>query len=385
MNANAAEDRLRILHLVAPGVVGGLERVVSALAVGHQRLGHDVHVAVVLGQGEECHPFVAPLTAAGVEVDRLILPGRAYWRERRLVGHLCRRLRPNVVHSHSVRTDVVDAGVARRMGYPTVTTIHGASLMGGKARIYEWLQQRSYRQFDGVVAVSRPLADEAIRGGVPPERVHLVPNAWPGDEVALTRAEARRELGLDSGAFVIGWVGRMIRVKGGDIFLRALSHLPAEMEFDVVLVGDGPEESTLKQEAQRSRIRERIRFVGEREDAGRLFPAFDLFVLSSRSEGVPIVLFEAIAAGVPVIAARVGGVPDVLTDSAGFLVPPEDALSLAEAIHRAYTERTDATNRAAHASRRLTKCFSREPWLARYEQIYRQIVDRAADRRRPRP
>src|SRR2546425_12058628 len=113
-----------VLQVVAPGEIGGLERVAQALASGLRGLGHDVHVAVML-DAPGAHPFLAGLDHSGIPTHPLVLPGRAYLRERRAVAGLCRSLRPDVVHTHGYRPDVVDAGVARGLGIPIVTTVHG--------------------------------------------------------------------------------------------------------------------------------------------------------------------------------------------------------------------------------------------------------------------
>ena len=118
---------LSILHIANPGPVGGLERVLQALAIGQCRRGHRVRVALVVEPAQEQHSLVDPLRAAGVEVEILRLPARAYLRERRLIRELCARFRPDVVHTHGYRPDLLDAGIARSMGVPTVTTVHGSS------------------------------------------------------------------------------------------------------------------------------------------------------------------------------------------------------------------------------------------------------------------
>jgi glycosyltransferase involved in cell wall biosynthesis len=111
-------------------------------------------------------------------------------------------------------------------------------------------------------------------------------------------------------------------------------------------------------------------------DAGRLFAAFDLFVLSSRTEGTPIVLFEAMGTGVPIVATRVGGVPDVVSPAEAVLVPPDDPLTLAGEIRAVYRNPAGARERARRARERLLRDFSIAPWLGRYEAIYR-LVGRA--------
>src|SRR6266849_1325824 len=147
-----------VLHVLAAGEVGGLERVVRSLAAGHRALGHAVRVAAVLEPRSSTHPFVRALDGEGLEIIAITVERRAYLKERAAVAALCSRLHPDVVHTHGYRADIVDAGVARRLGIPTVTTVHGFTGGDWKNRLYESLQRRALRRFDAVVAVSRPLA-----------------------------------------------------------------------------------------------------------------------------------------------------------------------------------------------------------------------------------
>jgi glycosyltransferase involved in cell wall biosynthesis len=359
--------------------VGGLERVVEALARGQGAAGHTVLVAAVIGREERDHPFVRALQAAGVDVETLALSGRAYLRERAAVRALCRRRRPTVVHTHGYRPDVVDAGVARDCGIPVVTTVHGFTGTDWKNRFYERLQRRVYRRFDAVVAVSRPIAEWLARDGVPPARIHLVPNAWAPGAAALSRADARRALGVPEAGCQIGWVGRFSPEKGPDVMVQALARL-ADLPVTAVMVGVGSQLASVRAEAASLGVAARIVWPGIVPDAAGLFPAFDVFVLSSRTEGTPIVLFEAMAAGVPVVATRVGGVPDVVGDAEAVLVPSDDPQALAAAIRGVVENPKQAGARAAEARRRLAAQFSEGPWLARYEAVYRG-VQRGAEAR----
>ena len=111
--------------------------------------------------------------------------------------------------------------------------------------------------------------------------------------------------------------------------------------------------------------------------AARQFAAFDVFVLSSHTEGTPIVLFEAMAAGVPIVASRVGGVPDVVSSAEAVLVPPGDPVALAEAIRSIYRDDAAARARAQRARGRLLADFTVPPWITRYDAIYRLVTDKA--------
>ncbi|MDQ4081145.1 MAG: glycosyltransferase, partial [Gemmatimonadota bacterium] len=282
------------------------------LASGQRDRGHAVRVAAVVDSTVSDHPFLISLADAGVEADVLKIPGRAYLRERALVRNLCRRYCPAIVHTHGFRPDVLDAAVARRMGVPTVTTVHGFTGGGWKVGVYERIQRFAFRWFDAVVAVSRPLADELAASGVPRQRIHTVPNAYAPTGDPAQRAAARRKLGISDDAFTVGWVGRLSHEKGPDVLVDALAHL-TDVPTRVSMVGHGPAREALGARAVALGVGERITWHGVVRDAASLFRAFDVFVLSSRTEGSPMVLFEAMAAGVPVVAAEVGGVPDTLS------------------------------------------------------------------------
>jgi len=364
---------LRILHILAPGLAGGLESVVRALAAGHAGRGHEVHVAVIGESPDGISPFAGAAGSAGVRVHPIVLPPRSYRVERRAIGSLIDQIAPDVVHTHGYRPDIVDAPVARARGVPVVTTVHGFTGGGPRNRIYEWLQRRAFRRFDAVVAVSAPLASTLVEGGVPRARVHLVRNAWDGGTARPTRAEARSVLGIPPAELVVGWVGRVSREKGLDVLVEAIPSL-GDLDVRVSVIGDGREAEGCRARAAGLGAADRIRWHGPVADAGRLFGAFDVFALSSRTEGTPMVLFEAAAAGVPIVATRVGGVPDVFGPEQAWLVPPEDPAALASAIRSALEAPDEASQRAAAATDRLETGFRPDRWLDEYESIYHGAV-----------
>ena len=367
-----ARDRMSVLHVLAPGEEGGLESVVRALAIGQRGRGHAVRVAAVVDAGCLEHPFVASLDEAGVETATLAIPSRAYFREGAFVADLCRRHSPDVVHTHGFRADVLDAAVARRLGVPTITTVHGFTGGGWRVGVYERIQRRAFRSFGAVAAVSRPLAERLAAGGLPRDRVHVVPNAYAPRRRSMDRAAARRTLSIPDDHFVVGWVGRLGREKGADVLIDALPRLPAGPLL-VSVLGDGPEAPALRARARVLGVEERVRWHGLVRDASAVFRAFDVLVLSSRTEGCPMVLLEAMAAGVPIVASRVGGVPDILSPAEASLVPPEDPEALARAVLEVYRDRAGAASRARAAFERLEAEFRPAAWIARYEALYRRI------------
>lgn len=367
---------LRILHTLAPAPAGGLERVVQELATGQHRRGHQVRVLAIVDPGPP-HPFATPLVEKGVDVRLATLPGRAYLATLRTVQRELADFRPDLVHTHGYRSDLLDAEVARIRKLPTVTTVHGSSFLGGASRLFERIQLWGLRRFDAVISVSAPLTRTLLEAGVPPDRLHTLPNAWSGREPRLSREEALRALGMDPAdpTPVVGFVGRLIPVKNPGLLVEALGRI-ADLPWRGVIVGEGPERPALEAALGQAGLSGRVHLAGAAEDAAALYPAFDLFVLSSRSEGTPIVLFEAMAARVPVVATSVGGVPEVLGPGGGWLTGPGDPEAMAGAIRAALEDPGEARGRAGRARERLQEVHHPDRWIDRHEDVYRAIVAR---------
>lgn len=369
---------MRILHLMAPAPFGGAERVVLDLSRVLADRGQEVHLLPVLGKGEADHPFLDQVHAA-VCVHPIWIPPRRYLLEWTQVRRLVKRIQPSVVHSHGYRADVVGAGGARRAGAPTVTTVHGFTGGGGLNRVYEWLQKRALRRFDAVVAVSRPLEKHLSRFGLAPERLHVIRNARPLPDDIPPAAEARRAMEVSQQVFHIGWVGRVSWEKGPDVMLEAAKRLLEKGPGRRVLVsfvGDGPERSRLEVRTRELGLNDRVRWLGRVPDALRLMPGFDALVLSSRTEGTPIVGLEAMGLGIPLVATRVGGVADLTGEDAALLVPSEQPEALAAALGRLLDDPRATERRRAAALDRVQEVASPALWAERYLEVYRSVAPR---------
>lgn len=341
----------------------------QSLSLGLRRRDHAVDVAVVTHETGASDGFEAPLAAGGVRVHRLVVPPRAFFQEHRMLWRLAQELRPDVVHTHGRRADILGAWAARRAGIPTVTTVHGSTRGDWKQRLADRLQRFTLARFDAVAAVSYPLAEQLARRGIASQRLHVIPNAWLESEVPLGRAAARRALGLATGGKVIGWVGRLTQDRGLDLALRILAVL-RDLPVTLAVVGDGPERAALERLASRLEVAERVHWCSSVPDAARLFAAFDMFLLSSRAEGTPMVLFEAMAARTPIVATAVGDVSDVLPRGTALVVPPDRPDTLAHAVRSVFDNPRHATARATAARTRLLTHYEPQRWLDAYEALY---------------
>lgn len=371
----------RIMHVVAPDVFGGLESVVCALGDAQREAGHDPHVAAIVSSPGNGHPFLSAAMSHRLATHTIKVSNRGYLRERARVAELYHTLSPDIVHLHGYRPAVVDGPVVRRLGACAVVTVHGFTGKDWKNRIYERLLCRECRRADAAVAVSRPLSELLVSKGVPVDHLHTVLNGWSGNVAFLPRADARRFLGLPESGFIIGWVGRLSYEKGADLLIDAVARIPGSPPV-VSIVGDGPLRDCLVQTAQTCSARTEFHWHGAIPNVARLFAAFDVLVLSSRTEGTPVVLLEAMAAQVPIVAFGVGGVPDMLSANDAIVVKANECSALAAAIQVVRQDQVSAMARAAHAHRRLVEEFDSRSWAERYDRVYDAAVRNCHTRNR---
>lgn len=365
-----APSRLRVVFVVAPAPSGGLETVVASLAAGMAERGHMIQVVSLLGLDGTCEPFVG-LPDAGVDLREIRFPPRSYREEIAAVRQVLATGGPALVHTHGFHGNLIGWRAARRAGMPVVATVHGYTGGSLKGRAYDWFDRRVLRYADAVVPVSTPLQTLLEGAGVPSRRMTLIRNARPGTQTPLDRAAARAALGLPHDGLIVGWVGRLSYEKGPDQFVDAVARLPEPWRASVV--GTGPMVDALVTTAE-TVAPGRVTWHGAQPSAGLLLRAFDVVALTSRTEGTPMVVLEAMAAGVPVVATRVGGVADLLGEEEGAVVPPGDTEAVARAIDQVRTDRGTVARRATLASRRLDTHFGYATWLDHYERLYRSLT-----------
>jgi glycosyltransferase involved in cell wall biosynthesis len=267
---------------------------------------------------------------------------------------LLRRGRPDVVHAHGLRAGALAAlalAPGRPAGPPLIVTVHNAPPDGGAARVVYRVLERIVARRAGIVAcVSGDLADRMRVLGARRTELAAVPAIpWPppGPEQV---ARAAADIAAD-GRPVLLAVGRLTGQKGFDVLLAAAAGWQARQPRPLlVIAGDGPLAASLAADAARAGID--IRFLGQRADVPALLAAADMLVVPSRWEGQPMLLQEALRAGIPIVASRVGGVPDLTGSAAALLVPPEDPAALAAAVRRVLDDPDLAARLGATAAAR---------------------------------
>lgn len=289
----------------------------------------------------------------------------------------------DVIHAHMM---VPDGWAAARMGHelgvPAVGTAHRADVLdvpaqGAKARMRV---AEAIQTLDAVVTVSRAIGDAADAIARPRRPITVVPNGADA-AVFMPRdpAEARRRLGIPAEGPVISYVGKLVPRKGVDTLIEAMGILAARAAGAprLVMAGIGGMREPLEQRAAQLDVADRITWLGKvpHDDVGWVMSAGDVFVLPSLSEGLPTVVCEAMACGLPVVATAVDGTPEIVDDPAtGLLVQPHDAGGLAAALARVLDDPDMARAMGAEALRRSEAEYTWAANARRMEQVYAQVT-----------
>jgi glycosyltransferase involved in cell wall biosynthesis len=392
MSAAANRPPIRVLRVIARLNMGGPALHVTYLAQGLAPRGYDTTlVAGDVGRGEESMAFVAD--RAGVEVVRLpglsreLSPVRdaiAAWR----VARIIRRVRPDVVHTHTAKAGAIGrvaALLARPWRRPVVVhTFHGHVLrgyFGGMGTLlFRAIETVLARATDRLVAVSPEVRDELVALRVAPARkfsvVRLGIELEPRVRFEGDPDEVRRRHGIPAEKFVVGWFGRMTAVKRTDDLLTMLAGL-RERRIDalLLLVGDGDDRERLEQRAHDLGLARSCLFVGYQEDVAPWYAICDTVVLTSASEGTPVTIIEALAAGRPVVATKVGGVPDVVDDGeTGFLVRPRDTHALAERLEILARDPERRAAMGAAGRERVLERYAVDRLVDDVDALYRELL-----------
>lgn len=376
MPLTVAAEPLRVAHIIHKLERGGAEALLVELGRIAPSLGLQL-LAVSLTEVKD-RRYLHQLEAAGVDVAPLELPTR--W-DPRAAGRTLRVLRgwqPQLIHTHLKHADLVGALAARRLGVPMVSTLHlieDRPTPLGRLKLRAAAAARASTAAR-TVAVSEQLRQWYVAGcAVDPDTVVTLHNGVPRPTPRSPeqRAALRAELGVPPGAVLAVQVGMLRPGKGHPDLLAALGALPPEVELYAVLAGDGPLRAALHHAAAGLPRPERVRFAGFRVDVPDLLDAADLVVHPSREDALPTALLQALAAGRPVIATRVGGIPEIVTPDVGLLVEPGDVPALSAALRKLAGDPARRARLGAAAAARYAACFTVNRWGLRLRRLYEEV------------
>ncbi len=383
-------ERIRVLRIIARLNVGGPAIHVTALTARLDPARYESWLVVgkpgphegdmsYLLESTGITPIVLP------ELGREVAPLSDTASLARLV-RLMRRFKPHVVHTHTAKAGAVGRMAARLAGVPVVVhTYHGhvfqAYFSPFQSRLTIGAERFLGRLSDRLITLSARLRDDIVGFGVAPaDKIAVIPlgldlRPFTADRTRL-RGRLRAPLGLAPEDCLIGIVGRLVPVKNHSMFLQAARELRGmgrNVKFAVI--GDGELREQLEAEARALGLNGEVYFTGWQRDLPGVYADLDLLVNTSLNEGTPVAVIEAMAAGVPVVATSVGGVPDIVTHGrTGTLVPSGDGAALARALAERLDCPEETRSMAQAAGADVVQRFSVEQLTASLDALYQELL-----------
>jgi glycosyltransferase involved in cell wall biosynthesis len=369
-------DQIKILHLIASRGIGGAERILLTLLKNIDRGKFELILGAFVDQGKGKDFFWNKAKELDLPLEPIKYKNPYNFLQILQLSRILKKHHPDIIHTHGYKTNVLGFLVAKLFKIPIVTTVHG--LHSGRNKPMIWASLKLLRHFNRIIAVSDQIKGELRTQKVPPKKMITVRNVPPikTQENSTKASTFREEIGIPRNAKLIGFVGRLEPIKGCSQFIRTIPRVTkSNPDSFFVVVGDGPERNSLESLARQLRIENRVCFCGFRDDPMNVFQSLDLYVLSSLSEGIPVAMLEAMSHGVPVIATRVGGIPEVIKDRVnGILVPPQNPMYLVESILESLNNPNEAAKRALEAKKTIINKYSIEKWVEKIQNIYLEMM-----------
>lgn len=371
-------ERIKVLHVIGGGELGGAEMHILNLLTHMDRERFEVRLCCLFPE-----PFVQVARANGIATDAVVMRHKL---NIGIVDNLMEIIRGHqidIVHTHGVRANLVGRLAAKLAGIKhIVTTVHSVleqdypSFFARQVnRLMERITINSVERF---VTVSDLLKQDLVGHGIPAVKITTIYN---GVNLAAFRQErvtgdVRKDLGIDPDVPVLGMIARFHPVKGHRFFLEAaktISRVRPACRF--LLVGSGQYRSEVEAMVKQLGLREQVIFTGYREDIVDVLHSLDILVISSLSEGFGLTAIEAMAMKVPVVATRVGGLPEIIKHgSNGILVPPAEGQAIAQAVLDLLANPEDSRAMAARAFEHVRENFSVEIMAKNTEQLYCSLM-----------
>jgi glycosyltransferase involved in cell wall biosynthesis len=300
---------------------------------------------------------------------------------------IIRREKPDIVHSHTAKAGFQGRILGKLAGVPIrVHTMHGHSFRGYRtfygSAMYRRIERMLTRLCDTVVTVSEDVKQGIVENRVaPPEKIRVVALGFDFsflDDLEAERGRLKKELGLPEGTVTAGVVSRIVPIKNLAMFIRAGKMLLERgKKIKLIVVGDGESRQDLEETVRQEDMAPHVRFLGFRKDLSRIYAGLDLLINCSHNEGTAVSLIEAMAAGVPVAATKVGGTGDLLGyGEYGLLVEPENTADLADKMARLIDEPGLAESLRSKARDRIRARYALPRLIGDMDRLYSELLEK---------
>ncbi len=367
-----------VVHLTASRFFGGPER--QMLELARELSGRYRTVFVSFSEGGNSSAFLGEVGRHKFTSIRLKQDTPHFIRMIAELTEVLRSVNAQVVCCHGYKADIIGYCAGRALRLPVVAVSRGWTHESTRVRLYEMADKWVLAWMDHVVCVSESQADKVRKAGVEPGMVTVIKNAIRTERFEKRSSPYRRILEklFPDCRYFVGAIGRISPEKGFDVLARAVAHvLKKTKEIGFVHYGDGPLRRSLSDCIVKTGTADHFRLMGFSHAIEDILPALDLVVVPSFTEGLPNVVLEAFAAGVPVIGTRVGGIPEVLEDGvSGRLVPPGDAVALSNQIIDLAATASRRAEMGEAGRQRVRSEYSFSSQADQYEDLFRKLLPR---------
>jgi len=366
---------VRVLQLISSGGYYGAENMLLNLAQSQKSIGCDPCLLLFYNVHQPNVALYERARSRGISVRMLRCEGRADLRAIREIREYIRTDQVDLIHTHGYKADLYGYLAARREAKPIVATCH--NWLGGTAAlgIYNRLDRMALRKFNGVAAVSNAVAGQLRDARIAENKIHTIAN---GIDIDKFCGAEPAWFGSSPGAKekTIGIVARLDLQKGFEYLLQAIAGLTnSHPDLRLVIVGEGPDQGAIQSMADRLNLIPRIVFAGQRGDMANVYAGFDIFVLPSLNEGLPMTVLEAMASSRPVIASRVGAIPTVVRDGeTGLLVDQKDVVGLRAALDRLLSDPAFSSRLAIQGHAWVRRHFTSDAMAENYLRMYESVL-----------
>jgi len=381
---------MKILHIIDSGGLHGAEMVLLNLVGEQIKLGLDPTIASIGGKNIPDKPIETEAVKRGFKVKRFRMrSGPNYLGALKILG-FAQKEAFDLMHSHGYKGNILFGFIPKKFRkLPLVATLHGWTSTDGitKMRLYVWLDVKSLEFIDAVVLVNKGMLSNpklrnckginpyVVNNGIPLLDFHsasqLPKFANPG-----SAALDQTIVDFCTGGYTIGAIGRLSTEKGHAYLVDAVNLLiKKDMDIRLIIIGEGYERRKLERIIEEFGLKEKVLLPKYKENASSYLPYLKIFVLSSLTEGLPITILEAMQAKIPIVATRVGGIPEVLQNGrGGLLVEPGSSKNLAEAISNIYHDPKLAKDLASVSYQEAVTKYTSETMASQYLDIYQKFI-----------
>ena len=373
---HSLSDKINVLHIRDSGGIHGAERVMLTLATNIDRNICSVSFLCLRRKDGRTEPFINQTKEMGIKLHSVWVKSKFDIRAILKIRDIFKRFKIQIFHSHDFKSNLYGLLASLGLNIKRVTTAHGSTRDSLMKRFYLFIDEKlTYKFFHKVISVSKNLYEFLVIRGVKSSKIRVIQNGFDVNVLLSTPNADEKPISIRGGKKVFCVIGRLFPDKGHHYFIEAFANVyKTYKDILGIIIGDGPEFHNIKNKIQQLKLEESIILCGTRSNMAEIYRTIDFIVMPSLTEGLPYVLLESLAMGVPVLASSVGDIPLIVQDKiTGYLVPPADVDQL-ELVMKYFMEYPEEVKlKAENGKNHINQYFSAAKMARETESLYEEL------------